>query len=80
MNSLSSPTENIDGGHAFPCGYHPDSSSCDQDGMTLRDYFAAAALQNSSGRFSDDSRRVAMVAQRCYRIADAMIKAREAKP
>lgn len=55
-----------DGGHAFPrAGYElsDGSWSAPQDGMTLRDYFAAAALQGllASGHFttfhgnSDDS-------------------------
>ena len=50
------------------------------DGMTLRDYFAAAALQGllssiqPNQLWSGDD--VAIV---CYRTADAMLKAREAK-
>jgi hypothetical protein len=48
------------------------------DGMTLRDYFAAAALQGSiacigSGGDWDD------FAKDTYKYADAMLKAREAK-
>jgi len=48
------------------------------DGMTLRDYFAAAALQGSiacigSGGDWDD------FAKDAYKYADAMLKAREAK-
>ena len=50
------------------------------DGMTLRDYFAAAALQGllssiqPNQLWSGDD--VSIV---CYRTADAMLKAREAK-
>jgi hypothetical protein len=47
-------------------------------GMTLRDYFAAAALQglmaDGGGTSWDDDAKAA------YRAADAMIKARESKP
>lgn len=48
-------------------------------GMTLRDYFAAKAMQ---GVFtnpipcSDDERRY--IAEKSYKMADAMLKAREA--
>jgi hypothetical protein len=51
-----------------------------QNGMTMRDYFAAAALQGllasiqPNQLWSGDD-----VAVTCYRTADAMIKAREAK-
>lgn len=50
-----------------------------QQGMDLRDYFAAHAMQGlihhfDFGRFRDDPLRVAMWA---YDAADAMMKARE---
>jgi hypothetical protein len=45
--------------------------------MTLRDYFAAAAL-SSRGMYGANIRENA-VAKECYIIADAMLKAREAK-
>ena len=50
-------------------------------GMTLRDYFAAKAMQPfletlvKQGWRSDD---LQTVAETCYRAADAMMKAREA--
>jgi hypothetical protein len=46
-------------------------------GMTLRDYFAAAALQgmNLDGEFSYET-----YAADAYLMADAMLKARESKP
>jgi len=47
------------------------------DGMTLRDYFAAAALEKAS-RGSD--RNADEIAKRAFYIADAMLKAREVKP
>jgi len=69
------------GGPAFPTidfseSGHPYS---DRSGMTLRDYFAAAALQ---GQLSDPTVRPTdnkKFAENCYAWADAMLAAREAK-
>lgn len=55
-------------------------------GITIRDYFAAAALQGEMAAQSErdgwvnspDSIRAAT--EKCYRIADAMVKARDAEP
>ena len=61
---------------AFPTGtgvtpYH--------SGMTLRDYFAAKAMQGLLARMGNDKMNVHdVLAQRTYQIADAMLKAREA--
>jgi len=49
------------------------------NGMTLRDYFAAAALGGQAHRFAHPHEHRELLAQDCYDIADAMIKAREAK-
>ncbi len=46
------------------------------DGMTLRDYFAAAALQ---GNLIEPTASNDDVAKWAYSLADAMLKAREAK-
>jgi hypothetical protein len=65
-----------DGGPAFPT----PAGIQHNDGMTLRDYFAAAALQGllasiqPNQLWSGDD-----VAVTCYRTADAMLKARKAK-
>jgi len=71
------------GGPAFPVpGLHENS---DYDGMTLRDYFAAKAMQGliaheerakqlGSHNLGDFDVRVAVCA---YRYADAMLKARK---
>lgn len=71
-----------DGGPAFP---HKRQIRCNgevidyemESGMTLRDYFAAAALQGMNLDFNFSCTTYAMDA---YLIADAMIKAREVKP
>lgn len=66
-----------DGGPAFP-NVPPDSQYSDWDkGMTLRDYFAAAALQGlladgGGASWNDD-------AKSAYLAADAMLKARDVK-
>jgi hypothetical protein len=59
------------GGPAFPNGDHPGSPLYADAGMTLRDYFAAKAMQSMKG-FSAD-----FIAKEAYAIADAMLKVRE---
>jgi hypothetical protein len=58
---------------AFPTPAH----NLANDGMTLRDYFAAKAMQGicASGPTIDNGR----IALEAYQLADAMLKAREAK-
>jgi len=66
---------------AFPtikrAQYH-NVSTTDDEGMTLRDYFAAKAMQAQLARTTwgvgDDARDMA---QEAYMYADAMMKARE---
>jgi hypothetical protein len=78
-----------DGGPAFPvAGFqfkNKDGSEgfiLPMEGMSLRDYFAAAALQ---GIISDASISASikkdgeLVSRSAYEFADAMLKAREAK-
>jgi hypothetical protein len=58
------------GGPAFPVG--------NVNGMSLRDYFAAKALQGimaCNGVYEDEKK----LAQWCYEQADAMLEAREKK-
>lgn len=55
---------------AFPC-----NNVIDNKGMTLRDYFAGRALQGLLT--SDDIDASYATAVLCYRMADAMMKARE---
>ena len=73
------------GGRAFPCDSiverddngHMHGKEISSGGMTLRDYFAAKAMQGiissecNYGAFSD-------LASDAYSIADAMLRAREA--
>lgn len=67
-----------DGGPAFPASY-----PCGPSGMTLRDYFAAKALQPMLGATAkpgmSTERAARIVAQAAYEMADAMLAAREAK-
>ncbi len=72
-----------DGGPAFPMppvgtGDPRDGMAGGSCGMTLRDYFASAALQgilaDGGGASWDDD------AKNAFKAADAMLKAREAKP
>lgn len=89
-----------DGGPAFPGGVNSvytdiDAGQPTQAGMSLRDYFAAKALQSAiitdtvpgaacdamiaeavrNGREPEDQ-----MAMSAYAFADAMLRAREAKP
>ena len=66
-----------DGGSAFPSppSQHSNGFYSTGEGMTLRDYFAAHAI-NEVGWFENMDNSAAMA----YLIADAMLKAREAKP
>jgi hypothetical protein len=79
-----------DGGSAFPQPWHPDMGwQPIPEGMSLRDYFAAQALPLAweieqaapTGPYSERMEPTyAGAATRAYFIADAMLKAREAKP
>ena len=66
------------GGAAFPqSGFERWAP---EGGMTLRDYFAAKAMQGFSASpsmiDSNDSRAIAYVADASYAMADAMLAAR----
>ena len=69
------------GGPAFPV--HPDMAaqlgcvpSSSDAGMTLRDYFAAKAMQGFQQEWVYDNSDE--IASKAYALADAMLKAREA--
>lgn len=65
------------GGPAFPGPYADEQGNIEvlwkQQGMTLRDYFAAKALQGMSAEIDDEVR----AARWCYEMADAMLEARK---
>lgn len=68
-----------DGGSAFPCrkGANPVRA---YSGMSLRDYFAAAALQGMFSNPSWDAQQVSdpkRAAFSAYNYADAMLRERE---
>ena len=58
----------------------PNPHRTDQLGMTLRDYCAARALQNFRDQIGSQSDQewFDLMAEGAYRLADAMMKAREA--
>jgi len=66
------------GGPAFPTTF-ANRNAAGAEGMTLRDYFAAKAMQAAftgvSIRAEDADRYV--IAALAYKLADAMLKARE---
>ena len=64
------------GGPAFPC-VCPKDFQFANEGMTLRDWFAGQALAN---KFTEDETSDENIARWAYRVADAMLKMREAKP
>jgi len=59
---------------AFPFS---DNDGMYQEGMDLRDYFAAKAMGTISWSFSDGGEFLIYGAERAYQIADAMMKARK---
>ena len=64
------------GGPAFPYEYFDKQLNQNRiaAGMTLRDYFAAKAMQAFIEKYSHEGD----VSRNAYKMADAMLKAREA--
>jgi hypothetical protein len=65
------------GGPAFPS----QREHTTKEGMTLRDYFAAKAMQSVWKDIPEDANRqqaLDYLGKCCYEMADAMLKAREA--
>ena len=86
-NHIPDPTKMInDGGPAFPHTTQWDgiTPAINHHGISIRDYFAAAALPvawkayESFAVIGDNANQE--LAKAAYQIADAMLKAREAKP
>lgn len=66
------------GGAAFPS--HGTMGEVAQEGMSLRDYFAAAALQSIRPLHSPQIRQnPGEIAEYAYDLADAMLAAREGR-
>ena len=80
-----------DGGPAFPTaatatthGFYQDGQPCmthygSRSGITVRDYFAAKVLQGLVANPETRSIPDTVMADICYDLSDAMLKAREAK-
>ena len=69
------------GGSAFPMHWSTKEANInvvlENKGMTLRDYFAAKAMQGLlAGTLKSSD--LSLIARDCYQMADAMLKAREA--
>lgn len=70
-----------DGGPAFPMDF---GDSCEQYGMSMRDYFAGQALliagcyaMSIGDEFQPEATAREAVAQKAYQIADAMLAERD---
>lgn len=64
------------GGSAFPLPMGAETIQ-GADGMTLRDYFAAKAMQGELAS-GESSQKAENIAEWAYSVADAMLKARSA--
>ena len=71
-------SEKNTGGPAFPTEVW-DSEGVPQhtEGMTLRDYFAAKAMQGIVSREVSNESLIEVYAKNAYKMADAMLEARE---
>ncbi len=71
-----------DGGPAFPVTIEPEPDVFKLlPGMSMRDYFAAKAMEGIVGGFvarTSVEMNYRVIANDAYRIADAMLQAREA--
>ena len=83
---IPDPTKMInDGGSAYPNVYYsePIGSIGPQltikGGITIRDYFAAAALHGLMSEYDPEDELEHHIAKWSYKAADAMIREREAK-
>lgn len=71
----------VDGGTAFPgekSVRFGQTNDCNE-GMSLRDYFAAKVIQGECAREDWNISRLVDLANFAYAVADAMIAARETK-
>ena len=63
--------------NAFPFVASDDTGMIINTGMTMRDYFAAKAMQGFMGS-SWNNKTFESIATKAYQLSDAMLKAREA--
>lgn len=76
---MTTDTKPEDGGPAFPVTYEHAEATAEYHGMSLRDYFAAKAMQEMNWYTEDKiDDRLRLASAACYRVADAMIAARNA--
>jgi hypothetical protein len=57
--------------------YHPEGNSADHPGMSLRDYFAAKAMPGILVAPWAEDWTFGRCAEAAFKVADAMLKARE---
>lgn len=78
-------TDGSDAGPAFPTQRSAILQNQPSEGLSLRDYFAAAALAAFSDRMHEaanvvstqDKPKPVWMAEYCYAVADAMLEARK---
>jgi hypothetical protein len=77
-NRMTNKTDKIDPAFPRPAVYTQSHglASPEQDGMSLRDYFASKAMQGLTANVGDWP-IVEAIAKNAYAIADAMMKERE---
>ena len=63
---------------AFPVSFKWGKELNQYNGMTLRDYFAAKAMQSMNSRPDYDDACAMVIAEDAYALANAMMKVREA--
>lgn len=76
-------SEVSDGGPAFPGPDQMETQVDIHEGMTLRDYFAAKAMQAvpmHQGDLHDIPEAYDRIARHAYKMADAMLRARRLTP
>lgn len=61
------------GGPAFPSEFNLPQNQ----GLTMRDYFAASAMQGLIVAYVDNSSDVDAYSKKAYEVADAMLEARK---
>jgi hypothetical protein len=66
-----------DGGPAYPFMYEDNGASIAHIGMSLRNYFAGQCMISRVAQFQPFDSNFENVAKESYRMADAMLAARE---